>query len=355
MNLYIHKFNAGMFPKVKVIDYAASIIWIKRFKEAGYFELYVKADKELFKLVTEEKMIMITRDDDSSAMIVNSVKLTTSADTGDYLTISGKSAEGILGQRIFTKQANYTGTAESIIRKMITDNIIAPTDLTRKIINFTLAESHDFTENTEKQVTGKNLLDIVSEICTAFEYGFKVDYEGGQFVFDLYKGVDRSLDQNENNRVIFSPDFENLGNTEFSRDKSTYYNSVYVAGEGEGSDRVIVNLNSGFTGLFLREMWADARTTSATTEEGELTPAEYEAVLEAQAVDELAKVKELTDFSGEILAGNSYKYGIDYSLGDKVTVINEYGIRGTAVISEITEVEDETGYSIYPTLSEWKV
>ena len=72
-------------------------------------------------------------------------------------------------------------------------------------------------------------------------------------------------------------------------------------------------------------------------------------------MDELAKVKELTDFSGEILAGNSYKYGIDYSLGDKVTVINEYGIRGTAVVSEITEVEDETGYSIYPTLSEWKV
>ena len=60
MNLYIHKFNAGMFPKVKVIDYAASVIWIKRFKEAGYFELYVKAHKELFELVTEEKMIMIT-------------------------------------------------------------------------------------------------------------------------------------------------------------------------------------------------------------------------------------------------------------------------------------------------------
>ena len=354
MNLYIHKFVSGEFPKVKVVDYAASIIWIKRSRSAGYFELYIKADKELFKLVTENT-ILVTRDGDSSAMIVNSVKLTTSAESGDYLTISGKSAEGILGQRIFTKQANYSGTAESIMRQMITDNLISPTDLTRKIINFTLAESHGFSGNTEKQVTGKNLLDIISELCTAFDLCFKVDFTGGQFVFDLYKGVDRSLDQNVNNRIIFSPDYENLGNTEFSRDKSTYFNSVYVAGEGEGADRIIVNLNSGFTGFFLREMWADARTTSSTTEEGELTPEEYNAVLMAQANDELAKVRELTDFNGEILSGNSYKYGIDYALGDKVTVINEYGIRGTATVSEITEVEDESGYSIYPTLSEWKV
>lgn len=354
MNLYLHKYESGMFPKVKVIDYAASVIWIKRVRGAGYFELYINADKELFKLVTDNT-ILVTRDNDDTAMIVNAVKLTTSAESGDYLTISGKSAEGILGQRIFTKQANYTGTAESIIRQMITDNLISPTDLTRKIINFTLAESHGFTGNTEKQVTGKNLLDIVSEICTAFEFGFKVSFINGQFVFDLYKGVDRSMDQSVNNRVIFSPDYENLGNTEFSRDKSTYFNSVYVAGEGEGSERVIVGLNSGFTGLFLREMWADARTTSSTTDEGELTPEEYAAILTAQANDELAKVKELTDFSGEILAGNSYQYGVDYSLGDKVTVINEYGIKGTATVSEITEVEDESGYSIYPTLSEWKV
>ena len=32
---------------------------------------------------------------------------------------------------------------------------------------------------------------------------------------------------------------------------------------------------------------------------------------------------------------------------------NEYGIQAKATIIEVTEVEDESGYKIVPTLSEW--
>ena len=63
---------------------------------------------------------------------------------------------------------------------------------------------------------------------------------------------------------------------------------------------------------------------------------------------------QLKNSSGEVIASR-YKYGTDYNLGDKVQVENEYGISGTAVVTEVTEVEDETGYNVYPTLSEWRV
>lgn len=353
MILYVWNYANGVYTKTTVIDYATSIIWVKRFTDAGEFELYLPASADLMQLFAGDTLI--TRDGTNTAMIPEGVTLTTDAENGNYLTITGKSAENILGRRIIPKQSNYRGTTENALRQMITDNIISPTDNTRKISIFTLAAAQGYTETIDKQVTGKNLLEVVSEICTAYEYGFNVDFIGGNFVFSLYKGTDRSAGQSVNPRVVFSPEFENLGNTEYSRDKSTYYNSVYVAGQGEGIDRVIVNTNSGKSGLQLRELWVDARQTSSNTDEGQLTPAQYSAILQQQGTDELGNAKETTDFGGEILDINVYTYGVDYNLGDKVSVINEYGISGTATVTEITEVEDENGYKIYPTLSEWSV
>ena len=72
-----------------------------------------------------------------------------------------------------------------------------------------------------------------------------------------------------------------------------------------------------------------------------------------QGAEELESTKETVEFSGEMLDVNQYRYGVDYNLGDKVSVVNEYGIKGTAIVTEITEVEDENGYKIVPTFSEW--
>lgn len=353
MILYVWSYSNGVYTKSAIIDYATSIIWVKRFTAAGEFELYLPASAALMELFSGNTLI--TRDDTNTVMIPEKVVLTTDAETGDYLTISGRSAESIIGRRIVPKQSNYKGTTENVLRQMLTDNIISPADSTRQISIFTLGTAKGYTETIDKQVTGKNLLTVISDICTAYEYGFELLFTGGNFVFDIYKGVDRSAGQTENPRVVFSPEFENLGNTEYSRDTTTYYNSVYVAGQGEGKDRVIINTNSGKTGLFLREEWVDARQTSSNTDEGELTPEQYAALLTQQGAEELGNAKETTNFGGEILDANIYIYGVDYGLGDKVSVINEYGITGTATVTEITEVEDETGYKIYPTLSEWSV
>ena len=129
---------------------------------------------------------------------------------------------------------------------------------------------------------------------------------------------------------------------------------MYVAGEGEGSDRKISEVNlENRTGLFLREKWVDAKTISSTTDGGTLRPTEYLQLLHDRGKEELKATQETTVFNGQILNLNSYKYGTDYFLGDKVQIVTDYGMTGTAHITEITEVEDDTGYKIYPTLSEW--
>lgn len=354
MILYAWTYSAGLYIRSAVIDSATSIIWVTRYNSAGEFEIYVRATQDLMR-VFETDNVLITRDDTDIAMIVDSVTITTDAENGDYMTIAGQSAEGLIGRRIVPKQTIYSGTAENVIRTMMIDNIVSPVYSFRRMSLVTLGESHGWTETIEKQVTGQNLLTVISDICVTYNYGFKMPFRDGGFVFELYKGVDRSYDQDDNTFVVFSSDFEDLGNTTYRRGLAEYYNSVYVAGEGQGSERVIVEVDhEEKTGIELREKWVDARNVSSTTDGGTLTPTEYTQQLVEQGDEELKLARAQTEFNGEVLTDRTYAFGVDYDLGDKVQIVSDYGITATARVVEVTEVEDGEGHRIVPTLSTWE-
>lgn len=355
MIIYVSKYNAASFnfERVAVIDNATSIIWIKRYQEAGEFELYVRATPELLELFSSGE-IMLTKDGDNGGMLVETVKLTTSFEEGDYLTISGRSLESILGRRIIASQMNLKMTAELAMRQIVISIFIGGGPA-RAIPNFGLAVVKNYTEKIDRQFTGKNVLETLSDIAHEAGYGFRLVRSGNYLIFDIFKPVDRSTRQAERPFVIFSPSFENLGNSEYERNAAEKSNAIYVAGQGQGSERVIVSTaTTEAIGLLRREKWVDARNTSSTTEEGTMTDAEYRAKLRAQGNEELSLSDVVTTFSGEIISTNGYVYGKDYELGDIVSVENEYGIKGIAHVAEMTEVEDETGYRMYPTLSEWQ-
>ncbi len=355
MNLYIWKYDGQKFQKTLVIDYAESVIWVQRFSQAGEFELYLPASRELLELFSENETL-ITRDDTDTSMLSERIELTADHENGDHLIISGCSSEGLLGRRIIPRMFSYKGTAEGFLRQIVLNQFMQMNLRYRRIDLIRQADSHGYTETIEKQVTGKNVLETISDVCNLYQYGFRLTFDGEYFVFDIYKSTDRSMNQSENPCVIFSPDFENLGSTSYLLDRTTKFNSVTIAGEGEGRDRVrFTSYDTEASGIFLREKWLDARNISSKTDDGELTPEEYDAVLSQQAKEERENCKETEEFSGEILNTDMYRFGTDYSLGDKVSVINEYGISGTAVVTEITEVEDAEGYRLIPTFSDWKV
>ena len=356
MLLNILKLENNIFTRIAIIDYATSIIWVKRFNNNGEFELYIKASEELYEFFQGD--IFITRDDRDTGMIVEKIKLTTDPENGDYLTISGRSVEAIMLWRIIQRavysQANTT--AEMIIRDQISRQLIYNPILINPgaIPWISIAAAQGYADEVTRQYTGKSLMDIVRDLCVTFDYGFQFVWTGSGFEFQLYKGTDRSFDQTENTFVVFSPEFENLGNTEYLRDTSNYANGAIIGGEGEGNDRTFVwVMPEGVEGYQRRVIYIDARNTSS--DNGSLTPKQYKAMLAEQAKEQLELRKVTTEFNGEILNYNSYTYGVDYNLGDKVSIKNSYGIVGNAVITEITEVEDENGYRLIPTLSEWTV
>ncbi len=356
MIIYIWKYELteGQFIKKMVIDNSQSVIWVTRYNECGEFEICLPADKNIIDLIASSE-IMFTRDDSESAMLLEKIRLTTDEENGDTLILSGRTLESILARRVVCKQTQLEGTAESGIRQLLTENVINPKEIDRKIKLFRLySESDQWGDKLSMQVTGTNLLETVVDICKTFDYGFKVLHEKTALTFYLYKGSDVT------DKVIFSPEFGNLASTEFSTDYINSANLIYVAGEGEGSERKIVYYESDdaeeyqLEGIFRKEYWKDQRDCSSKTDTGELLPAYYLSLLHSKGKEfYYSSLRPTTNYSGEIIS--NYKYRLDYNLGDKVKIVNEYGIKATATITEITEVEDENGYSIFPTLSEWMV
>lgn len=357
MILYLIKLENDTFNRIAVIDNATSVIWVKRFNAVGEFEIYIKASPELFELLDGD--IFITRDDSNIAMYVEKVQLNTDKENGDYITISGHSAENLLSWRVIQRAvfSSETTTAEHIIRTLIKNAWI----IYSPIINnpdgvewIQLGPDNEWDDKVTRQFTGKNLLDVVQELCVTYNYGLEFEWNGAGFQVNLYKGTDRSYDQTENTFVVFSPEFENLGNTEYIKDTSNYANCCIIGGEGEGSQRVFVPVmpdSDEIIGFYRKYIYIDARQSSSDG----MTSSEYRKMLKNEGVEALEVQRVTTSFNGEILNYNNYTYGVDYNLGDKVSIINEYGVRGNATITEITEVEDASGYRLVPTLSNWVV
>ena len=98
-------------------------------------------------------------------------------------------------------------------------------------------------------------------------------------------------------------------------------------------------------------MWVDAR--DASTNDGEVSASDYTAQLQARGGEALAESTVTESFTGEIINAYTYIYGEDYSLGDIVTVHDNYGHALDVRITEVIECEDANGKTIIPKFEGW--
>lgn len=363
----------------KCIDTYSSLIWCERYQEAGEFELHLRADEDLMRYVQKNELL-ITRTDTDVAMIPERLVLTTSNEDGNYLTISGKSAEGLLHKRTVMQKDSFTApaypTAVYILNYLIQENIGGywyyhrDSQHTPNSENAFLwcnviqkgTDGDGLTQSAELQPYGQNLGDVVEQTCKAGGMGFRLpfDPETGRLRYEFYTGRDRSLDQSVYAPVIFSGRFNNLGDTEYIYDRSSMATAVLVGGEGDGKDRkdaVLARWKRQYAGVGLnvRSIFVDAKSISSNTAGIDADAVKYRRLLNSIAFDALHATGETINFSGQVAPNGQFLYRKDYSLGDTVSVENTYGIKGTAIVSEVTEVVDETGHKTVPTLSEWRV
>lgn len=332
---------------IGIIDAFLSLIWTERYNSCGDFELYLYAKNENIAMLKED--YYLTRTDTESIMLIEEVNVITDVEEGNYLIVKGRSAEVLLNRRIVWQQTNLSGKVEKCIRQLILENAINPEDGNRKIQNLFMGEMQNFAETIDKQVTGTNLLTEIMDICASCNYGFKItlnDYNN--FVFNIYKGIDRSYDQTENSFVVFSNEYDNLNASNYKYNKTEYSNIALVAGEGEGTERKRYTVGNA-SGMERYECFVDARDIS--TNNGEIEIDDYNYMLQQRGIEALKNECIIENFEGEADTTTTYTYRRDFYLGDIVQVENEYGMIAAPRITEVIESQDENDYKVLPTFS----
>lgn len=127
-----------------------------------------------------------------------------------------------------------------------------------------------------------------------------------------------------------------------------YANTTLVAGEGEGTDRKTAVVGGDNSGLDRFETYTDARSVSQTNGSAAISDAEYIKLLQAKGTEALAERSITEGFGGEVLTDVAYRYGVDFYLGDLVTVINKYGISRNVMVLSVIESIDENGETLVP-------
>lgn len=335
------------FEKIAVIDGYESLLWVDRYNEPGELEIYTPMSDTVTEFYKVGYYIQLK--ESNHTMIIEDFSIESKIETGNHAKIRGRSLESILDRRIIWEQVNYTGNLQNAVQDILNKAFISPSIADRTLSNFIFEASEDtnITGLTiEAQYTGDNVLDVINKICKDNEIGYSVTLnDSNQFVFKLYKGVDRSYKQESLPYVIFKPSFENIIKSNYSETNSTYKNVTLVAGEGEGASRVTRTVGGG-SGLSRKELYTDARDIQR--EEG-MSWDTYYSLLDTRGNENLKEYKVDKFFEGECETTKLFVYGRDFNMGDVVQVANEYGIESPARIIEYIYSSDESGTLSYPT------
>ena len=343
------------FERIEIIDEYESAIWNIKYFEAGDFELYIAASCDNIKILQRGNYLVRDKDVVSgcmyNVMVIEKIETQTDIENGDHLIVTGRDLKSIAGRRIIWSQTNIDGKVEVAMRQLLTDHIISPADTNRKINNVVLGELKGFSETMKQQVTGTNLLEYMVSVLTSYGIGWDCCInENRKIVIHFYKGVDRSTAQDDNPHIIFSPDAENILNSNHIVDYSDYCNVALVAGEGEGIARKRASVGTA-SGMDRYELYVDQR--DASTNEGEISSTQYTDMLKQSGNEALDEHRRVESFEGEIEPNDMYIYGEDYSLGDIVTVSNLYEVTANPRIIGVIESFSNEGESIIPTFSSW--
>jgi len=384
--MFIHVLDKS-FKLVGIIDNYISCIWRPAYYDVGDFELYLNAGSKAVELL--QRNYYLVRDVDievdeagnvtySKVMIIKNFIINTDTEEGDYFTVTGKELKFLLHQRIVWSQTNLSGTAENGIRRLVNENAVSPVSEVRKIPNLILGAAAGLTDTIDKQLTGDKLDEAIVEICKTYGYGWEIYVYNSTMVFIIYKGLDRSYGQSERPYVVFSESFDNLLESEYELNSESYANATRIGGEGEGLDRTYATLGDDISGLDRYEIFTDARDISRnqpasvaaaltneqieaaitgaapveTINESEpevtLDLATYLRLLRERGSENLAELAFTEGFGGEVATEGSFTYGVDFYLGDTVSIINKYGITKNVMVLSAIESTDDTGSKLVP-------
>ena len=355
---------------IGIIDTAKSVIWRSVYYGVGDFEVYVQATQNTLELLSVGNYV--TRQDNNEIGIIEKVEIKADKFDGLMITASGRFAKSILDRRLIYNLSGTSnaatilrGNVELQVRKIVEENAISCAFDSRRNIpllelgalaNIPLKIVDESGNAAQKQVSYGNLLEYSDAVLQEYDLSARVtlDAERKKLQYSVFSGEDRSEENESGNEpVIFSEDYDNLKDSAYSLDKTSFKNAALVGGEGEGTARFYALTAGSETGLARREVWVDASSISkkykdAGGAEQTYSNDVYRGFLIERGRQSLSALKPVEAFGGslDVTSGN-FVFNRDFFLGDVVTVESErIGIYKRVRIISVTEVQDENGYTV---------
>lgn len=339
-----------------LIDNYECLIWNRNYSKPSTFTMQIIPSFEQFELLKKGN-ILLKNDNTKEAMYIDNRELEENEEGVEALVVSGFSLSKWLDRRITLYKQIEKGNVETVIRSYVSKNCISA-EANRIIPNLVQSDNKNLGIDIDYSSHYEPLLDEVERISSTYELGFNIDLDlkSKSYVFDVFEGLDRTINQNINSRAIFSTEFENIKNQKYIDSDGSFKNMVLVAGAGEDKNRKTLTIGNENSGFSRYELFVDARDISDTrqvensqggTDDVAIPIAEYNRLLEARGKEKLSECTMVSSFDCVIENTNSLIYRTDFDLGDKVSIVNKkWGLILHERIVSVTETYDIEGLNI---------
>ena len=191
------------------IDTPPSLIWHRKFHEAGVFEIYAPATQNNASLLRAGNFVK----KGTEGGRISGFNINKNEAGEEFITATGEFASSLLKQRIINKCSPLLDSAEINMRNLVSENCINASDTERNIENLCLGEVNGFTDEAEAFVNFNGLYDFICSYSKQTEIGFWVDIAYGKLVFNTHKGSYKPS-------VVFAREYENLLTASYKEDIS---------------------------------------------------------------------------------------------------------------------------------------
>lgn len=331
------------FELLGEIDNYESLQFVRRFYKVGEFELHINVNKNNVDKLQENNLILLGNNFNKVGIIMHRENsYDQNGEPMDTLVIKGPTLKGIMSRRLIVPAINgngydsQTGSIETILKAFVNNNVVNPTDTSRKISQVAIALDHKRGKQDKWRSRFEALSDKLAEIGEYAQIGWDVtlDTTNNKWLFDIVEGKNLTVDQDTLPPVIFSVDFNSIKNRHYISSSLTAKNVAYAGGKGDDADRLIQEIGA-VSGLERIETFIDCSSAEDVTE------------LLSLGAQKLGELKKTESFEVGIIPEGSFVYKQDYDLGDIVTAQDKkLGVTMNAQIIELKEIYEVGGFSL---------
>lgn len=324
------------------VDSYTSLIFTRRWHRIGEFQIVCNMYANNAEHLKEQNLIILGGDTKKCGIILHrEIQLDEKGKASENWLIKGLTLEGITKRRltvppIGSDQDVISGNAETVMKHYVTNNIISPVDVNRKIEQVINANNQLRGQQISWQSRYKQLDEELERMSylTGIGWFMYLDYNNKKWVFDVKEGRNLTASQSINPPVIFSPEFDSIQSQKFIDSVLDYKSTAYMGGQGEGTARTILQVGQA-TGLDRFETFVDARDKQTSQE------------LTQHGLEILSEVDRKRSFGAEILQKSPFVYQKDWDLGDIVTVQNkQWNVTMDSRITEVQETFEPSGFKL---------